>query len=165
MFQYLYLCNIWISLRSLVHPRLPVFLQIIRVNDECKTALSTASHYQYSVMPYGLADASSCFQAFINDVLREFLQKCAIVYLDDILIYYKSLSEHIIQVCKVLLQHILKQRNVSSMYWNSNFSVFVLAQGRWGWRWTIKIIAVARVHEYQGTAEVSRVYEFLPQVY
>lgn len=42
----------------------------IREGDEWKTAFSTANgHHEYLVMPFGLVNSPSIFQAFINDVL------------------------------------------------------------------------------------------------
>ncbi|KAM4704969.1 protein kinase C theta type-like [Rhinophrynus dorsalis] len=45
-------------------------------------------------MPFGLYNALAIFQEFINNVLREFLQSCVVVYLDDILIH--SLSQYLV---------------------------------------------------------------------
>ncbi|KAI4890785.1 hypothetical protein NFI96_028572, partial [Prochilodus magdalenae] len=46
----------------------------IKEGDEWKTAfLTTRGHYEYTVMPYGLRNAPSVFQAFINDVLRDMI--------------------------------------------------------------------------------------------
>ncbi|KAK3543293.1 hypothetical protein QTP70_014045 [Hemibagrus guttatus] len=59
-------------------------------------------HYEYLVMPYGLANAPSVFQDFIHEVLREFLHRCVLVYIDDILIYSRSLAEHRQHVAEVL---------------------------------------------------------------
>uniref|UniRef100_A0A8C1XXR9 ribonuclease H n=1 Tax=Cyprinus carpio TaxID=7962 RepID=A0A8C1XXR9_CYPCA len=71
--------------------------------DEWKTALITPTgHYEYLVMPYGLVNALSVFQDFIHDVLREFLHKFVLVYIDDILIYSRSLAEHRRHVVEVL---------------------------------------------------------------
>ncbi|XP_067249258.1 uncharacterized protein [Chanodichthys erythropterus] len=53
-------------------------------------------------MPYGLVNAPSVFQDFIHKVLREFLHKFVQVYIDDILIYSRSLAEHRHQVAEVL---------------------------------------------------------------
>ncbi|KAK3543168.1 hypothetical protein QTP70_012273 [Hemibagrus guttatus] len=75
----------------------------IREGDEWKTAFVTPTgHYEYLVMPYGLANAPSVFQDFMHTVLREFLHKCALVYIDDILIYSQSLAEHRQHVREVL---------------------------------------------------------------
>ncbi len=60
----------------------------IREGDEWKTAFSTTSgHYEYLVMPFGLANSPSVFQAFMNDIFRDMLDRWVIVYIDDILIY------------------------------------------------------------------------------
>ncbi|KAJ8359221.1 hypothetical protein SKAU_G00157460 [Synaphobranchus kaupii] len=60
-------------------------LVCISEGDEWKTAFNTHhGHYEYRVMPFGLTSAPSVFQALVNDVLREMLEKSAFVYLDDI---------------------------------------------------------------------------------
>ncbi|KAK3549140.1 hypothetical protein QTP70_033344, partial [Hemibagrus guttatus] len=75
----------------------------IREGDEWKTAFITPiGHYEYLVMPYGLANAPSVFQDFIHEVLREFLHWFVLVYIDDILIYSRNLAEHRHHVAKVL---------------------------------------------------------------
>ncbi|KAK3535798.1 hypothetical protein QTP70_021111 [Hemibagrus guttatus] len=75
----------------------------IREGDEWKTAFVTPTgHYDYLVMPYGLANAPSVFQDFIHEVLREFLHRFVLVYIDDILIYSRNLAEHRHHVAEVL---------------------------------------------------------------
>jgi len=67
----------------------------IKEGDEYKTAFRTKyGHYEYLVMPFGLKNAPAVFQSFINSVLRLFLEKSVILYLDDILIYSDTLEEH-----------------------------------------------------------------------
>jgi len=75
----------------------------IREGDEYKTAFRTKyGHYEYLVMPFGLTNAPATFQSFINSVLRPYLEKFVILYLDDILIYSKTLDDHVEHVRTVL---------------------------------------------------------------
>lgn len=75
----------------------------IREGDEWRTAFITLTgHYEYCIMPYGLVNAPSVFQDFIHEVLRDFLHKSVFVYIDDILIYSRSLAEHQRHVAEVL---------------------------------------------------------------
>ena len=45
-------------------------------------------------MPFGISNAPAAFQRWINRILRRYLDICCIVYLDDVLVYSKSLTEH-----------------------------------------------------------------------
>ncbi|KAL0154770.1 hypothetical protein M9458_049033, partial [Cirrhinus mrigala] len=75
----------------------------IREGDEWKTAFITPTgHYETLVMPFGLCNSPSAFQQFINDVLRDMLGRWCYAYLDDILIYSKTLEEHTQHVRAVL---------------------------------------------------------------
>ncbi|KAL0204545.1 hypothetical protein M9458_002563 [Cirrhinus mrigala] len=70
----------------------------IKEGDEWKTAfLTTRGHYEYQVMPYGLANSPAVFQSFINEIFKDLLNKYMIAYIDDILVYSKSEEEHIDQ--------------------------------------------------------------------
>uniref|UniRef100_A0A3B4CC50 Gypsy retrotransposon integrase-like protein 1 n=1 Tax=Pygocentrus nattereri TaxID=42514 RepID=A0A3B4CC50_PYGNA len=83
----------------------------IREGDEWKTAFTTTrGHYEYLVMSYGLSNAPSVFQAFMNDVFREFLNKFVIVFIDDILIFSPDFSSHVNHVRQVLLR--LQENNL-----------------------------------------------------
>lgn len=66
----------------------------IREGDEWKTAFNTPlGHFEYLVMPFGLTNAPAVFQALINDVLRDMLNRFVFVYLDDILIFSRTTSD------------------------------------------------------------------------
>jgi hypothetical protein len=75
----------------------------IAEGDEWKTAFRTRyGSFQWNVMPFGLTNAPAAFQRFMNDIFKDLLDVCVIVYLDDILVYSDDLSKHQEQVCKVL---------------------------------------------------------------
>ena len=60
-------------------------------------------------MPFGLTNAPAVFQALVNDVLRDFLDRFVFVYLDDILIFSSDLAEHQLHVRQVL-QRLLENK-------------------------------------------------------
>ena len=77
-------------------------------------------------MPFGLCNAPGSFQGYINDVIRECLDKFAVAYLDDILIYSNTLEEHIEHVRLVLensspTAYLSSLKNASSMFKKSAF--------------------------------------------
>ena len=75
--------------------------------NEYKTAFKThAGQYQFRVMPFGLTNAPSTFQCLMNTVFAPFIRKFVHVFMDEILVYSKSLAEHV-QHLKTVLQVLL----------------------------------------------------------
>jgi len=75
----------------------------IREGDEWKTAFRTRyGHFEYQVMPFGLANTPVTFQVYINRVLAGLVDVTCIVYLDDILIYSDDPTMHRQHVAEVL---------------------------------------------------------------
>jgi Reverse transcriptase (RNA-dependent DNA polymerase)/RNase H-like domain found in reverse transcriptase/Integrase zinc binding domain/Chromo (CHRromatin Organisation MOdifier) domain/gag-polyprotein putative aspartyl protease len=78
--------------------------------DKPKTAFNTPQgHFEWNVMPFGLTNAPATFQSTMNTILAPVLNKFALVYLDDILIYSKTAAEHEEHLRAVL--QILKDNN------------------------------------------------------
>ena len=98
----------------------------IAEGDESKTTFQTCYRsYKWCVMPFGLTNVPAAFQHFMNDIFADFLDVCTVIYLDDILIYSNSMSDHMLHVWEALntsetMDFMLALRNVNSTppLWN-----------------------------------------------
>jgi hypothetical protein len=76
----------------------------IRPDDVPKSDFSTRyGLYEYLVMSFGLTNAPAYFMYLVNSVFVLELNKFVVVFIDDILIYFKSEEAHA-QHLRVILQ-------------------------------------------------------------
>lgn len=52
-------------------------------------------------MPFGLKNAPATFQRVMDNVLRDLIGKCCLVYMDDIIVFSTSLQEHMENLNKI----------------------------------------------------------------
>merc|ERR1711893_448528 len=72
--------------------------------DRDKTAFvdGRGHHLRYVTMPFGLCNAPSTFQRLMERVLEGMVWDCVVVYLDDVIIFSKTIDEHLKHLAEVL---------------------------------------------------------------
>lgn len=80
------------------------FQQPLALGDRWKAAFITPhrGHERLTVATMGLANSPGFFQHRMEDLLKPYLWKFALVYIDDVIIYSRSLDEHVEHLGKVL---------------------------------------------------------------
>ena len=58
--------------------------------------------FKWLVMPFGLTNSPATFMRLMDEILRPFTNSFMVVYLDDILVFSKSLEEHLQHIQQVL---------------------------------------------------------------
>jgi hypothetical protein len=94
-----------INLRSDYH-QVQMYLDDIK-----KTTFRThQGHFEFTIMPFRLANASATFQSLMNDIFKAFIHRFVLVFFDDILIYSSTWAEHLQHVKMVFDQ--LRQHRI-----------------------------------------------------
>ena len=71
-------------------------------SDKEKTAFSTTEgHFEFNVMPFGLTNAPSSFQRLMACVLSGLTSEQCLIYIDDIIVFSATFSEHLVRLRKV----------------------------------------------------------------
>lgn len=79
--------------------------------------------YQWKVLPMGMKTSGAVFQRLMDEVLGDLQPKCAVVYIDDITIFSKSMDQHLIDV-----ENVLKQLDKANLKVNIDKCSFVKSQ-------------------------------------
>ena len=78
--------------------------------DEWKTAFRIQyGHYKYLVVPFKLTNASTTFQAFINQVLRGLVDDFYMIYLNNIFIFSCIKEEHQVHL-KLIIEYLCQMK-------------------------------------------------------
>ncbi|GBG78968.1 hypothetical protein CBR_g28682 [Chara braunii] len=86
-----------INLRSGYHQ-----IRIAAANQPKTAFRSRFGHYEFTVIPFGLTNAPATFKRAMNDIFRDILEQYVLIYLDDILLYNRTLEEHLRHLYDVL---------------------------------------------------------------
>ncbi|GKC38063.1 putative reverse transcriptase domain-containing protein [Tanacetum coccineum] len=96
----------------------------VREEDIPKMAFRTRyGHYEFQVMQFGLTNAPTVFMDLMNRVCKPFLDKFVIVFIDDILIYFKNKKEqkeHLTAVLELLKKEKLYAKFSKCEFWIPN---------------------------------------------
>ena len=81
----------------------------LAINDQEKTVFVTpVGNYHYKVMPFGLKNAGSTYQRMMTKILEPQLGKNIEVYIDDMVVKSKLVSEHLMDLAntfEILRRH------------------------------------------------------------
>ena len=93
----------------------------VKASDIPKTAFRIRyRHYKFLAMPFGLTNAPTVFMDLMNRVFSPYLDKFVVVFIDDILIYFKirgDHAEHLRTVLQVLREKQLYGKLSKCAFW------------------------------------------------
>ncbi|RVW92584.1 Retrovirus-related Pol polyprotein from transposon 17.6 [Vitis vinifera] len=135
----------------------------VREEDVPKITFRTRyGHYEFLVMPFGLTNAPAVFMDLMNIIFCAYLDQFMIVFVDDILIYSRSLKEHkqhLVTTLRTLRRHQLYGKLDKSEFWLTkvNFLGHVVSEVGIA----VEHSKVEAVQEWQKPTNVFEVRSFL----
>ncbi len=88
-------------------------------SKEMTAFITTKGLFQFKSMPYGFRNSTATFQRLMERVLEDLWGKFCFVYIDDIIIFLKTLEQHIQHITTVF--HKLTQANLTLNMKKSHF--------------------------------------------
>ena len=70
------------------------WIKICKSDEWMKTFRIRYDHFEYAVIFFEFVNVSVIFQTLINKILQELINHICVIYLDDILIYFKICKKH-----------------------------------------------------------------------
>lgn len=94
----------------------------LRVSDRHKTAFVTQEgHYQWTCLPFGLKTSPAIFQRIMCNIIRKHkLGEFAVCFIDDILLFSKSFSNHVEHLEKLF--HAIKSEGLKLKFTKCTFA-------------------------------------------
>lgn len=103
------------TMLSKIDLRLDYHQSKIKEEDIAKIAFRTRyGHYEFVFLPFGLTNSPKKFVCLMNIIFHQFLDKFVLIFIDDILIYSRSIEEHK-EHLRIVLQ-ILREHQLYAKY-------------------------------------------------
>ncbi|GKV13749.1 hypothetical protein SLEP1_g24732 [Rubroshorea leprosula] len=135
----------------------------IKGEDIPKSAFRTRyGHYEFLVMPFGLTNAPVAFMDLMNRVFKPYLDKFVVVFIDDILVYSRSIAEHeehLRLVLQVLREKKLYAKLKKCEFWLNSVAFLGHVVSKDGI--SVDLEKVKAVVEWSGPTNVTEVRSFL----
>lgn len=58
-------------------------------------------HYDFIVFPFGLTNALVTFFSLMNNIFQQYLDKFVLIFINEILVYFRNIEEHKEHLCLV----------------------------------------------------------------